>query len=589
MRVAIATVAVVGLLLVRPATQIIPQDAGAAGAWQTIQKARTTASVMHTTAHPDDEHGGVITRLSRKDGARLALLTLNRGESGDNAIGSQLFDGLGLIRTEELGVAGRYYGLDEQYFTTVVDYGFSKRLDEAFEKWGQEAVLRDVVRIIRMSRPFVLLSRFQGNQRDGHGNHQAAGLITQLAFQAAGDPDMFPEQIQEGLRPWQPFKVYMGGVREDEDWTVRIDSGEYSPLLGDSYDNVARFGLSFQRSQNGGRFTAGAGPNYGYYTRVGSRIGGAAKESSIFNGIMTTYSGLYSQLGRRSPEGAADQLARVDGAMGRAATDFKMTDPAAAAPALVGALNLLRDAMAKSAGEDEVLFVLRIKERQIQDAISACLGLELAATAQPGGQAEPTGPMAAFAPPATMAAPVPGQTFDVRARLANRGTAAIVPTGITVEAAPGWQAAPVAGAALPATLAGHQVTNQRFSVAVADDAPLSTRPYFSRAGLRESRYTLADPRSFGRPTAAAPLVAVARYTIDGVPVTLREVVKRREAKLPYGDVLREVRSVPRLGVTVSPFAAVVPLAGASPRVELQVDVVHNAEAASSGAVSLNMP
>ncbi len=590
MRRVVTTAGVLAVLLVRPSTQTIPQDTGAAGAWQKIQKARTTASVMHTTAHPDDEHGGVITRLSRKDGARLALMTLNRGESGDNAIGSQLFDGLGLIRTEELRVADRYYGVDEQYFTTVVDYGFSKRLEEAFEKWGKEAVLRDVVRVIRMSRPFVLLSRFQGNERDGHGNHQAAGLITQLAFQAAGDPDMFPEQIAEGLRPWQPFKVYIGGVRENENWTVRIDSGEYSPLLGDAYDNLARLGLSFQRSQNSGRVTAGAGANYGYYTRVGSRIGGAPRENSIFDGIHTAYSGLFTVLGRRAPEGVVDQLARVDGALGRAATDFKMSDPSAAAPGLAGALNLIRDAMTKSAGEDEALFVLRIKEQQIQDALNACLGLELVATAQPAGQPEPTGPMAAFAAPPTMTAPVPGQTFEVRARLANRGATALALAGITIETAAGWQAAPVADApALPTSLAAAQVAGVRFSVAVASDAPISTRPYFTRNGLQESRYTLADPASFGRAASLAPLVAVARYTFDGVPVTLREVVKRREAKLPYGDVLREVRSVPRLGVTVSPPAAVVPRSSTTKRVELQVDVVHNAESASTGAVTLAMP
>ena len=590
MRVVVVVAGLLALIAVAPGAQTVPaQDSGATGAWQKIQKARTTASVMHTTAHPDDEHGGVITRLSRKDGARLALLTLNRGESGDNAIGSQLFDGLGLIRTEELRVADRYYGVDEQYFTTVVDYGFSKRLEEAFEKWGKEAVLRDVVRVIRTSRPFVLLSRFQGNERDGHGNHQTAGLITQLAFQMSGDPNAFPEQIKEGLRPWQPFKVYIGGVRENENWTVRIDSGEYSPALGDSYDNVARYGLSFQRSQNGGRFTPGAGPNYGYYTRVGSRIGGAAKETSIFDGIHTAYSGLYTVLGRRAPEGVVDQLARVDGALGRAATDFKMTDPSAAATGLAGALNLIRDAMTKSAGEDEALFVLRIKEQQIQDALSACLGLELVATAQPAGQAEPTGPFAAFAPPPLMAAPVPGQSFDVRVRRANRGAAAIAPAGVTLEAATGWQATPGAGAPVPASLAAHQVATQRFGVAVAANAPISTKPYFRRNGLQESRYTLADPAAFGKAAGDVPLVAVARYTFDGVPVTLREVVKRREAKLPYGDVLREVRSVPRLGVTVSPFAAVVPLASTTKRVDLQVDVVHNAESASTGAVTLTVP
>src|SRR3954453_17191131 len=139
----------------------LPQDAGAAGTWQRMLKLRTTASVMHTTAHPDDEHGGLLTMLSRRDGPRVSLLTLNRGESGDNAIGPQLFDALGLIRTEELGWAGTYYGLDEQYFTTVVDYGFSKRLDEAFEKWGREDVLRDAVRVIRTTRPWVVLSRFR--------------------------------------------------------------------------------------------------------------------------------------------------------------------------------------------------------------------------------------------------------------------------------------------------------------------------------------------------------------------------------------------------------------------------------------------
>ncbi len=590
MRVFVAVAGLLAAIAVAPGAQTAPQDAGAAGAWQKIQKARTTASVMHTTAHPDDEHGGAITRLSRKDGARLALMTLTRGESGDNAIGAQLFDGLGLIRTEELRVADRYYGVDEQYFTTAVDYGFSKRLEEAFEKWGRDAVLRDVVRVIRMSRPFVLLSRFQGHERDGHGHHQTAGLITQLAFQMAGDPNAFPEQITEGLRPWQPFKVYIGGVRENENWTVRIDSGEYSPLLGDSYDNLARFGLSFQRSQNSGRFTPGAGANYGYYTRVGSRIGGAPKENSIFDGIHTAYSGLYTVLGRRAPEGVVDQLARVDGALGRAATDFKMNDPSAAAPGLAGALNLIRDAMTRSTGEDEALFVLRIKEQQIQDALNACLGLELVATAQPAGQPEPAGPMAAFAPPATMAAPVPGQTFEVRARLANRGATAIAPTGITIEAATGWQASPGAGAtALPSPLAAQQVATARFTATVASDAPISTKPFFSRSGLHESRYTLADPASFGRAASAAPLVAVARYAIDGVPVTLREVVKRREAKLPYGDMMREVRSVPRLGVTVSPFAAVVPRSSATKRVELQVDVVHNADAASTGAVTLAMP
>ncbi len=258
-----------------PHGQSVPRQDGASETWQKLLKLRTTASVMHVTAHPDDEHGGVLAKLSRGDGARLALLTLNRGESGDNAIGPQLFDALGLIRTEELLIADRHYGVDEQYFTTVVDYGFSKRLEEALDKWGRETVLRDVVRIIRMSRPTIILSRFQGNERDGHGNHQTAGLMAVEGFRAAGDPNRYPEQIAEGLRPWQPKKVYIGGVRENENWSVRIDSGVYDPRLGDSYDNVARYGLSFQRSQVSGRFTPTAGANYGFYSLVGAGAAGA--------------------------------------------------------------------------------------------------------------------------------------------------------------------------------------------------------------------------------------------------------------------------------------------------------------------------
>ena len=280
------------------AFQPIPQDTGAISAWQKIQKLKTTASVLHGTAHPDDEQGGVLAKLSRGDGARVMMLTLTRGESGDNAIGPQLFDALGLIRTDELLTADKYYGVDEQYFSTMIDYGFSKRLDETTEKWGLENAFRDVVRVIRMTRPWIVLSRFQGNARDGHGNHSAAGLLSQQAAEAAGDPNRFPEQIAMGLRPWSPMKVYMGGVRADENWTVRIDSGEYNPVLGDSYANVAAFGLSFQRSQNGGRYVPSAGQNYSYYTRTASRVTAPDKENSIFEGIDTTYAGLFKMLGR---------------------------------------------------------------------------------------------------------------------------------------------------------------------------------------------------------------------------------------------------------------------------------------------------
>ena len=165
------------LLAIPGAAQVqeVKENEGAAAAWRALIRLRTTASVVHTTAHPDDEDGALLAWLSRNQGVRTGLLTLNRGEGGANAIGPELYDALGIVRTEELLAAGRYYGVD-QMFTRVADFGFSKRMDETLEHWGRDNVLRDVVRAIRMYRPDVIVSRFHGKPRDGHGNHQTAGL-----------------------------------------------------------------------------------------------------------------------------------------------------------------------------------------------------------------------------------------------------------------------------------------------------------------------------------------------------------------------------------------------------------------------------
>lgn len=580
------TAVIIAVAVATISSQPVLHDTGAAGAWQKIQKLKTTASVLHGTAHPDDEHGGVLAKLSRGDGARVILLTLTRGESGDNAIGPQLFDALALIRTDELLTADKYYGVDEQYFSTMIDYGFSKRLDETTEKWGLENAFRDVVRIIRMTRPWIVLSRFQGNARDGHGNHSAAGLLSQQASEAAGDPNRFPEQIKEGLRPWSPLKVYIGGVRADENWTVRIDSGEYNPVLGDTYANIASFGLSFQRSQNGGRYAPASGPNYWYYTRTASRVTAPDKENSIFDGMDTTYAGLFKTLGRTAPAGVESTLAGIDAAVARAISTFKFTDPASAVAALTEGLRLTRDVIAKSENEPDVTHVLRIKERQFQDAISAALGLELSAMAEPSAKPTPDGEgRGGRGNVPTMTAPTPGQTFGVTVRVINRGTTPIsLTTDPELRRTPGYTVRPISRQAtldLPVALS--------FTVGVADNAPLSTKPCFNRASFTENRYTLADPTCFGQPFNQPPLVAFAKYTVNGVDVEMVEVVKRREANLPYGYVTRELRTVPRIALTVSPTTAVVPLSSTKRTVDLDVTVMHNASAPTSGQLALTLP
>lgn len=280
----------------------------------------------------------------------------------------------------------------------------------------------------------------------------------------------------------------------------------------------------------------------------------------------------------------------IDELVARAMAGFTIHDPSAIVPTLAQGLKLTRDAM--TTNDPDARHVLAIKERQFQDAINSAMGMELTAVAQPVGIPEATGPGTAFAPPALMAAPVPGQTFEVRARLANRGgiTVAIPPAAsaaIEIQGDRGWNVKVGATTGGP-QLARHQQATARATVTLADDVALSTKPYFSRNGLQESRYTLSDPTQFGRPASRPPLRAVGRYFIDGVPVEIRETVKRREAKLPYGDVLREVRSVPRIALMVTPANAIVPI-GSGRAVEIEVSLLHNAESPTEGQLTLRLP
>jgi LmbE family N-acetylglucosaminyl deacetylase len=576
----------------RGRAQMPPQDMGAAGAWQKLLKLRTTASAMHTTAHPDDEHGGVLAMLSRGQGARVSLLTLTRGESGDNAIGSELFDALGLMRTEELLVADRYYGVDRQYFGTVVDYGFSKRLDEALEKWGKEHVLRDVVGIIRSERPLVLIARFQGNQRDGHGNHAAAGLVTQDAFKLAGDPAVFPEQVAAGLRPWQPLKLYMGGVRESEDWTIRVDPGEYDPVLGDSYQSFARLGLSFQRSQNSGRFSPQPGPSVSYYKRLQSFVDAPAKEKTFFDGIDVTVPGMYRTLRKTAPAEAERLLTAIDREIQAAFDTFKFNDPSAAASALARALAATRAALAQLGADPDVGFMLGVKERQIADAIHAALGISLTATAQPAGIPDATG--AFNAGPPAMPAVVPGQSFEVRTVFTNRGRLEVKGPRFGVESKDIKSDWAIAGLGAPSEAAApNRPIVRKLSVTLPENATL-TRPHFSRATIQEARYIVADESQRYRPSSESPLDVLARYEVNGVPVEIRSPVTRLDANLPYGYDTRVLAVVPAIALTLTPANVVVPIRQAqgkalTTKTKVTVEVLNNRGEKSDGTLTLKVP
>ena len=311
--------------------QPLAANRGSAALWQTLKQLHTWGSLMTIVAHPDDEDGGMLAYESRGLGVRTAILTLTRGEGGQNAMSSATFDALGLIRTNELLNADSYYGGSgiTQYFGRVADYGFSKTMEEALTQWGHDRVLYDAVRAVRMNRPLVVTSTFVGGITDGHGHHQVAGLLAQEVFKDAGDPSYFPDQIAQGLRPWKPLKVYArtpffsitskgmfdyatgkwspvlfhnyvdgtdihGALSTD----VKVPEGTFDPVLGETYAQIARIGLGEQRTQHEGPVSVLGGEVSVGYHRFGSDVAtpnGAVQkgeEASFFDGIDTSLPGL---------------------------------------------------------------------------------------------------------------------------------------------------------------------------------------------------------------------------------------------------------------------------------------------------------
>ena len=186
--------------------------------------------VLMIGAHPDDEDTELLTVLVRGQGAETAYLSLNRGEGGQNLIGAELGQALGLVRTEELLAARRLDGA-RQYFTRAYDFGYSKSLDETWRHWPKDTILKDVVRVIRRFRPQIVVSVFSGTPRDGHGQHQAAGWAAREAFTAAGDPTRFPELAkEEGLAPWAPLKFYRSTRFDTAATTVTLEGGRDRPI-----------------------------------------------------------------------------------------------------------------------------------------------------------------------------------------------------------------------------------------------------------------------------------------------------------------------------------------------------------------------
>jgi len=465
----------------------IPQDQGDAGLLLQLLRLKTTARLMQVVAHPDDEDGGLLTLQARGHGVSTLLMTLNRGEGGQNKIGSNLSDVLGVLRAEELLASDQYYGVQER-FSRVADFGFSKNADETFTKWGgHDIALGDMVRVIRTFRPDVLVARFSGTERDGHGNHQASSILAKEAFRAAADPKRFPEQIAQGLQPWQVKKFYIGNVCPwgsttcaDPAWTVKFNTGEPSSALKMSYVQFAMEGLRHQMSQGAANWTVDPGDRFTFYKLVDSvePAGKGIHEKDFFDGIDTSLPGLMSRLGAEGTNAPwlKEGLAKIAASVTDANATKNPADAVTPLTAAVHELNALLDRLHQggvhSAAIPSVIQVLEEKRQQAETALNLALSVTLTAHSSSN---EPSSDIPKEADAQTTVSPE--QEFIIRVTLHNGSKLPLVIDHIKLEVPAGWNT--INGKTRPETVKAGDDLHADFRLRVPKDTPY-TRPYWHR-------------------------------------------------------------------------------------------------------------
>lgn len=594
----------------------IPPDQGAVGLYQALVQLRTTATVLHVVAHPDDEDGAMLTYCARGLGAKTTLFSVTRGEGGANLISKHFFDELGILRTLEHEESAKYYGIDLRY-SRAVDYGYSKTLDEAIRQWGgEETVLADLVREVRTSRPDVIVSRFRGDPRDGHGHHQFAGVMAQRVMEAAGDPKRFPEL---DLAPWKPQKLYANNIRpewraEDKNaWTVAVPTGEFNPVLGRSYAQIARHGLGFQRSQGISGHDGEAGESVSYYRLVRSTIPNyePKREKTFFDGIDTTVAGLMRFAGDNPPDWLRPSLAEIDARIEDAWKAYDPKSPEAVVPALLEGMKLIDPLMTKVAhsdisheGQSAIVNKLTDHSGRFQFAIWRALSINFDVSAEPAGNTWaalqevplPNGDIQNDiqrfrfrvkneASPDSMDSfhsVNPGDAVCVKIRVVNRSNQ---PVRIATSM---MNFDSQKSEALRRDLASPNVpVEQEFLVRIPHNIE-PDRPYWNRPSIADSTYYWEKSTHAGYPFdwALCPRGVVC-VELDGAPYGYSEAPQVRVNHPEYGDVSYPILVVPRVSVTFDRSHAI--LVNGQSEHRATVKVRNCANEPSAGVVKLTLP
>ena len=502
---------------------------GSAEARLELDRLNVVGSVLMIAAHPDDENTALLAYLSRGRKVRTGYLSLTRGEGGQNLIGAEQGDALGIIRTEELLAARRIDGA-EQFFTRAVDFGFTKTPAETFEKWGREKILSDVVWVVRRFRPDVIILRFSGTPRDGHGQHQVSAILGREAFTAAADPKRFPEQLQ-WVQPWQAKRLmwnpgaFTKQQREEVEKMpnrIVVDPGEYDPVLGHSYAEIAGMSRSMHRSQGmGAAERKGSSKDY-LVTQAGP-----VATHDIFDGIDITWN--------RVPGGAP-----VGAVLASAAKSFDPENPDRVVPLLLNAQKAMAS-LSRPLPEE--------KQKELSEAIALCSGLWLDATADkyavtPGG----------------------GLKFDATAL--SRDHLAVQVKSIEIEGISPTAAPAATKSKFGEVLPFNDPQVFAFTATVGEHQPLS-QPYWLVEPKQGDTYTIPNQLEVGLPENPPLFNAHFHLRIESEDVEVVRPVDYRYIERAQGELTRPVIVEPPVALQWSEAAMLFPQ-GAAKTAGLQV-------------------
>ena len=547
----------------------LPPSLGADALAAAVRGLGTTARVLMIAAHPDDEDTNLIAWLARGRHVETAYLSLTRGDGGQNLIGDELGDNLGTIRTQELLAARRLDG-GRQYFTRAFDFGFSKNADETFTVWPRDSVLGDIVRVVRAFRPHVIVSVWTGTPRDGHGHHQAAGLLSREAYDRAADTVAFPVHAH-GL-PWTPAKFYRASRFAPDEMTWRTNVGEYDPLAGRSYAEIAAESRSQHKSQGFGTLQR-RGALWDYLRREDTRVAAPADptmEQGLFDGLDTSWTALVA---RAPDDSTRARLRDVADAVRDARALQRVNEPEVLVAPLARALRRVRDARDGLGVRPPLLRAAQPGfTAYLTDAAGAALTSRRGG-AEPGEEIIVHTPIPAHADPALWDAitltesrlahalvlaagiavdatatrtllpavelrkrDVP-DTLGVRIAIHNRGRESVVVHGATVN-----------GSA-PSDVDTVVAPDSALVLTRVAQTPLITMPWW-RSNGREGAFFRAhiDARDDAERQRQLELQAITRLRVADVPVDVATPVVRRVADPVRGDV-REAVAVVR-GITL---------------------------------------